>query len=200
MSEVSEIICTRISHDLIGNIGAVANAVELLEDGDMDFIDDIKSILSVSSGVLSSRLKFFRMAFGLTNSKLEDAAVVVKTCEDYIKTVGNQKNYPIELRLKLKNESRFGRLLMLCVMIAADVMIKGGLIEGEEAEGKLVLAVSSPAPLSADKISRIKEISTGLPSEKEAQFAPAYYLAELLKEMSLPVKISEYNGMEMIIG
>lgn len=36
-SALSEIICTRISHDLIGNIGAVSNAVELLEDGDMDF-------------------------------------------------------------------------------------------------------------------------------------------------------------------
>ena len=53
---VSELICTRISHDLIGNIGAVSNAVELLEEGDMDFLDDIKSILKTSSGVLSARL------------------------------------------------------------------------------------------------------------------------------------------------
>lgn len=28
--KLSELICTRISHDLIGNIGAVANAAELL--------------------------------------------------------------------------------------------------------------------------------------------------------------------------
>ena len=47
--QLSELICTRISHDLIGNIGAVGNAVELLEDGDMDFLDDIKSILQISS-------------------------------------------------------------------------------------------------------------------------------------------------------
>ena len=37
---ISELICTRISHDLIGNIGAFANAVELLEDEDDDFIDE----------------------------------------------------------------------------------------------------------------------------------------------------------------
>ena len=42
-TKLSQIICTRISHDLIGNIGAVSNAVELLEEGDMDFMDDIKS-------------------------------------------------------------------------------------------------------------------------------------------------------------
>lgn len=30
---ISEIVATRLSHDLIGNIGAVANAVELLNEG-----------------------------------------------------------------------------------------------------------------------------------------------------------------------
>ena len=46
---ITELVCTRISHDIIGNIGAVANAVELLEEGDLDFLDDIKSILKNSS-------------------------------------------------------------------------------------------------------------------------------------------------------
>ena len=76
---ICELICTRLSHDIVGNIGAVSNAVELLEEGDMDFIDDIKSILSVSPKTLSSRLKFFRMAFGLNNSNLENNEIVVKT-------------------------------------------------------------------------------------------------------------------------
>ena len=84
---ISELICTRISHDLIGNIGAVANAVELLEEGDMDFLDDIRSILKVSSQVLAARLKFFRMAFGLENANLEDASLVRKTTADYLKTI-----------------------------------------------------------------------------------------------------------------
>ena len=60
---VSELICTRISHDIIGNIGAVSNASELLEEGDIEFLDDIKSILKTSAFNLSSRMKFFRMAF-----------------------------------------------------------------------------------------------------------------------------------------
>lgn len=70
-TELAELICTRISHDVIGNVGAVANAVELLEEGDMDFLDDIRSILKISSSVLSARLKFFRLAFGLTNANLD---------------------------------------------------------------------------------------------------------------------------------
>ena len=75
--DLTQAVSTRISHDLIGNIGAVSNAVELLEEGDMDFLPDIKSILNTSSSVLSARLKFFRMAFGLDNSNLENLAIIV---------------------------------------------------------------------------------------------------------------------------
>lgn len=55
---ISEIVATRLSHDLIGNIGAVANAVELLNEGDEDDREDIGNILNFSSKVLSRRLKF----------------------------------------------------------------------------------------------------------------------------------------------
>ena len=41
-TELAELICTRISHDVIGNVGAVSNAVELLEEGDME---DRKSVV-----------------------------------------------------------------------------------------------------------------------------------------------------------
>ena len=48
---ISEIVATRLSHDLIGNIGAVANAVELLNEGDEDDREDIGNILNFSSKV-----------------------------------------------------------------------------------------------------------------------------------------------------
>ena len=126
-TELSELICTRISHDVIGNVGAVANAVELLEDGDMDFLDDIRSILKVSSTVLSARLKFFRLAFGLTNANLENCETVRTAITAYLQTVGSQ-NHPIALEFALGN-ARFSRQAMVAAMIAADTMVKGGSIE-----------------------------------------------------------------------
>ena len=149
VSEISELVCTRISHDLIGNIGAVSNAVELLEEGDMDFMDDIRSILKVSSGVLTARLKFFRMAFGVDNANLEKLDLVEKTTADYLKTLGNV-NYPISLTMRLSNW-QLSKMAMLAVMILADTFIKGGNIEVREETGRLLI-LAAGENRSAEKI------------------------------------------------
>lgn len=194
---VSELITTRISHDIIGNIGAVANAVELLEEGDMDFLDDIRSILKVSSMVLASRLKFFRMAFGLNNANLEDAALVEKTIRDYLKTIGNQ-NFPIEFELGRYTAS-YARIVMLAVMILADVIIKGGKITVLEADNKLYVNVCSVTKLSEPKTEVIRNLLSGGVCET-AQFAPVCYLKELLKCLHLPIAVADGEGFGFEIG
>lgn len=195
---VSELICTRISHDLIGNIGAVSNAVELLEEGDMDFLDDIRSILKVSSLVLSARLKFFRMAFGLDNSNLEDRSLVIKTTEDYLKTIGNQ-NFPITLELG-DYTNAYARLVMVSVMIMADTIIKGGKINIFESNNKLYVNVCTVSKLSEQKIDAISALLSGQEAECLAQYAPVFYLRELIKASGVHVSASDGGTFGFIIG
>lgn len=196
ISNLSEMICTRISHDIIGNIGAVANAVELLEEGDMDFIDDIKSILKVSSTVLTSRLKFFRMAFGLNNSNLEDINTVKSVSEAYLKTLGNA-NYPIRLNLELYSPD-FSRFAILLIMILADVIVKGGCIEAREVDSSFIAIIHSENPLSTEKINNIKSILKGENSDIVAQYAPVVYLQKLLNN-GKKINIIEENTFGFII-
>ena len=78
---LSEVVATRLSHDIIGNVGAVANAMELLNDSDDgDDNSEVFKILNYSSDVLTKRMKFFRLCFGLNNSsiKLEEAEQIIK--------------------------------------------------------------------------------------------------------------------------
>ncbi len=197
-SHISELICTRISHDLIGNIGAVANAVELLEEGDMDFLDDIRSILKTSSQVLAARLKFFRMAFGLNNANLEDAALVRKTTADYLKTIGNQ-NSKIELEIGDYTTS-YARIIMVCVMALADLVIRDGKISVKENGRKLYVNIYSLTKLSEQKKTVLTTLLSGAEAEYLAQYAPVFYLKELLKASELPVSISEGDDYGLIIG
>lgn len=196
-TEIAELICTRISHDIIGNVGAVSNAVELLEEGDMDFLDDIRSILKVSSSVLSARLKFFRLAFGLTNANLENIDLVKTTVENYLKTVGNQ-NYPITLEFELYN-SEFSRQAMIAIMIIADTMIKGGKIEAREVGGRLVIISHCQTAPSSEKVLNIKAVISGNHPENMAQYAPVFYLKSLLTPLNQRLNLIEDPAFGLII-
>lgn len=195
---VTELVCTRISHDLIGNIGAVANAVELLEEGDTDFLDDIKEILKVSSSVLSARLKFFRMAFGLDNANLTDLPLVEKTTKEYLKTIGN-KNFPINLNLG-DYSIKFTRIMMLSVMILADITIKGGEINVFEQDCKLFVNISAVSKTSASKTEDILALLSGEKEEYLAQYAPVFYLRDLIKSSDLHLRISDTDVLGFVIG
>ena len=176
---VSELICTRLSHDIIGNIGAVANAVELLEEGDMDFIDDIKSILSVSSKTLSARLKFFRLTFGLNNANLENKETVIKTAQDYLLTLGN-KNFPINLNFNVNTPDNVKNALMM-IMVMGDILIRGGDIYVEETEKSLIIKIDKSSKLSNDKLEKIVSYLSKNNSQPEAGLAHIIALCEYNK-------------------
>ena len=180
---ITELVCTRISHDLIGNIGAVSNAVELLEEGDDDFMGDIKSILKTSSSVLSARLKFFRMAFGLDNSNTADLNMVSTICENYLKTLGNP-DIPITLDFKLEN-SRYAKAVMLGIMIIADSLVRGGRINVFSEGEKVTITLEKNVRSSEEKFAKIKELIQSGKIENNAQFAPLYYLMSLLSAQGI---------------
>lgn len=195
-SLISELICTRISHDLIGNIGAVSNAVELLEEGDMDFLDDIKSILKTSSKVLSARLKFFRMAFGLANANLDNLEQVQEVTRAYLDTIGGANSPAISFSL---SDSRYSKAVMLIVMAISDLLIKGGKIEVWEQGEKVCIAVEKDARLSTEKLTQSLAVLKGERQEFSAQDAPILYLLEVCRSKNLRLSCSDSPTLRFIL-
>lgn len=194
-SNVCELICTRLSHDIVGNIGSVANAVELLEEGDMDFIDDIKSILGVSSKNLAARLKFFRMTFGLNNANLENNETVVKTAQDYLHTLGN-KDFPITLAYDVKSVDNVKNALLM-IMIMGDVLIRGGIINVKEDSKSLSAVIDANAKLSNDKLEKITSVLANNGQTSDAGLAPLAALCEYNKNKQINLL---NNGSDIILS
>ncbi len=191
-NQIGELVCTRISHDIIGNIGAVANAVELLEDGDLDFLDDIKSVLKNSSQTLASRMKFFRMAFGLNNANLDDFDLVKKTAVDYLKTIGN-KDFPITLQLEqIVVDNR--RLALVMIMVLADILIRGGNISVYQENNTLVAEVDANAKIAVDKLDKMEKIIFSPSYPNDPSLAP---LCVLINALS-PTNIKIYKNEQKI--
>ena len=184
---ITELVCTRLSHDLIGNIGAVANAVEILDE-DPEGVADIKPILQISSHTLSARLKFFRLAFGLNNAAPKNTAEIEQICKDYLSTVGSRQT-PITLVLSLKTPALY-KIVMLCIMSMADIFIRGGTLKIDETENGLTVAAQSPAPLSAGKIQILQNTINGqFPEENPSQTAALIYMMQLLQNSAVKITL-----------
>lgn len=184
---LSEVITTRISHDIIGNIGAVANAMELLNDSESeDDNSDVFNILDYSSQVLTKRMKFFRLCFGLANSslKLEE---MKKITEDYFSTLGHPKN-PTEIVLNINSPEAY-KLVLPTAMMMADTISKTGKIEVRQTEHSLIISAISSASLDMDKLHNIDLILQGQKAEdNQSIYAPLYYLMSYLEGSDIPVK------------
>lgn len=179
---LAEVITTRLSHDLIGNIGAVSNAVELLEDDDS--LDDVKPILEASSLTLTSRLKFFRLAFGLSNAAPKKISDVQETAQNYLQTIGSRSS-PIVLDFQARTPALY-KLILLSVMALGDVFIRGGTLRVLEKANGLFILAESPTPLATPKLAVLKEALNGkLPEDNPAQAAPAAYMSSLLETVGV---------------
>ena len=192
---ITEIVCTRISHDLIGNIGALANALELMEDDDIDFMEEIKSTLNFSSTVLMSRLKFFRMVFGLNNANLENADTVRNISQNYVKSLN--PHHPIDIDISpINGQSDLNRVIMLAVMLCSDIIVKGGKITIKTDSQQITTNVTSLFPLAQNKIIEINNIIKGIYPENLSQYAPLFYL----QEMGATLQTEENNDFTLYIG
>lgn len=173
---ITELVCTRLSHDTVGTVGAIANVVELLEEGDLDYIDNITSILKAGSQTLTARLKFFRMAFGLNNAHLEDENLVRQIAADYLKTIGN-KDFPITLDWGSMAVGKRKQALLL-IMLAADILIRGGVLKVYETPDGAACEFSASAKISAPKLALTEQVLADGKIPADATLAPLAVLTE----------------------
>ncbi len=183
MQNLQELICTKINHDIIGHVGAVCNAVELLEEDDMEFIDDIKNILKISSFALAARLKFFRIAFGMNNASVDNIQDIIS---NYTTSIAS-KNYPINTHTTSITKENLKSILLI-VMILSEIIYKGGNINIEESTIKV-----EAQTFNQEKFNNLKDIKNAEQTPSNAQY---FYLSNILNEANkklLITQTSEHN-------
>jgi len=123
--KLSELIATRLSHDLSGQIGAVSNALQLYDDAP-DMLEQIMELIRFSSDDLMIKIKFFRLAYGVP-SKTENADLeqVREIVGDYLKT----KKVVLDWDFKYDVCNYLSKMILLCASIVGEALIKGGTVK-----------------------------------------------------------------------
>lgn len=152
---VLELLASKICHDLISPVGAVANGVEFLEDMEIEGADDILGLINFSAKQGSAKLQAYRMAYGAGGA---DSSIKP---EDVHKIFGSF----IALDEKVKQDwdpyaplgpedrpAAFGKILMCALILCVEALPKGGTtrIQGDGPTAVLITAEGEDCGLKPD--------------------------------------------------
>tara|TARA_B100001989_G_scaffold251589_1_gene231138 strand:- start:5150 stop:5797 length:648 start_codon:yes stop_codon:yes gene_type:complete len=148
-NKLLELLASKICHDLISPIGAVANGVEFLEEMGADAGDEVINLIAHSSAQASAKLRAMRLAYGYGGAdqsiKPED---VHKIFSDYISGESRITHDwdPHTLAEPLIASSK---MLMNGLLLITEALPKGGEINviQEDAQAVLITAKGENAGL-----------------------------------------------------
>ena len=67
--ELAALLCSRVCHDVVNPVGAIANGLEVLDDGDDEELRTIAlDVIRKSTNQAKAKLQFARLAFGAASS------------------------------------------------------------------------------------------------------------------------------------
>lgn len=130
--DLAALLCSRVCHDVISPVGAIANGIELLDEGaDDDTAEIAMDLIRSSATNASARLQFARIAFGAAGSAgahidTGDAETVSRAYFD------NEKKTDLEWHgeraLLAKNKVK---LFLNLLLVALGAIPRGGLVKAE---------------------------------------------------------------------
>jgi len=144
--DLAALLCSRVCHDVISPVGAIANGIELLDEGsDAETSQIAMDLIRSSAANASAKLQFARIAFGAAGSAGAD--IDTGDAENVARAYfSNEKKSEIEWHgeraLIAKNKVK---LLLNLVLIGLGAIPRGGnvKVEIEDPNGAAVLRVTA---------------------------------------------------------
>ena len=181
---ISELLASRLCHDLVGPISAISNGMELLEE-DLGMDDEAKGLVAGSAQQASTLLRFFRIAYGVGGSvgaELQQIKDLAAGFCSYRKVTVNWHSDGVAML-----PDNLGKLLLNLIVVASEALPRGGGIEmtlGQETSGYSVsvAAVGSEVGLRDETLSGLASgISVAALTPRSVH---AFFLYQLVERMN----------------
>ena len=125
---VSELLASRLCHDIVGPIGAVSNGIELMEDDEFGMVDDAIQLAGKSAGQASTLLQFYRLAYGSVGSRQgSDLTPIRDLSRKFLSHHKAELDWPAgPTPDNLPGDT--GKLLLNMVALAGEALPRGGTV------------------------------------------------------------------------
>lgn len=159
--ELSALLCSKVCHDVINPVGAIANGLEVLEDeADEQMREVALDLIKKSAGQASARLQFARIAFGAASSsgKHIDIADAETLARGFLDSDRVELTWSAPRALLHKDQIR---LLLNLFLIALRALPRGGKID----------VVVGPDPEAPDFTFTCSGLGVRIPGDAASFFA-----------------------------
>jgi len=127
---VTELLCSKICHDLISPVGAINNGLEFINDDGAEMRDEAVALVGSSSRQAACRLEYFRLAFGgWSSGNSTEFGVIRRLLEEYIRDNKIDLNWSQKPDDSESIPKPTGKLLLNIVLVAIECAHRAGKLD-----------------------------------------------------------------------
>lgn len=191
---VMELLNARLCHELISPVGAINNGVELVaeEDADADFKRDAMKLIASSAKTAGQRLNFYRFAYGSGRGSTGKDAVLGLLEGSKVRADWQDSASALSLEWQ--------RLAGNMVVIATEVLPRGGLLRIEAGEGGKGIVVNA----GGDSVNLTAELRAALADNVDidaltARTVHGYYTARVAESLGAKLELAESGAGKVLV-
>ena len=184
--DLASLLCSRLCHDLLSPVGAMANGLELLADErDPEMRKRCMELLEQSARTSADKLKFFRLAFGAAGGFGSMVAVAEpRALVDAL--VAGKDRITINWALGVEELPKPAvKVLLNLAHIGIDALVRGGTldigVESRAGASEIVIRAAGPKIAFDADIGRALDGSLPI-ADLSSRTAPAWMLHELAEQ------------------
>jgi histidine phosphotransferase ChpT len=188
---IAGLLASRLCHDLVGPLGAVNNGLELIAEDD-DMAEEALSLAQRSAKRASSRLQFFRFAFGAAGGEPSFGHGEARPIALGLLSNGDVAvDWPEAKGIELPAGA--GRLLLNLALLASECLPRGGNVRMSLAANRVAIEASGPqARLSAETKAAVA--GSVAPAQLTARTVVGYYVMQLANGLGGRLEMIDDGG------
>lgn len=183
--DLAAMLCSRLCHDMLSPVGAMANGLELLaEETDPKMRQNCMELLEQSARTSADKLRFFRLAFGAAGGfgEMVDVEEPRQLIDALLAEKGRIKTNWALAENKLPKGAV--KVLLNFAQMGMDALVRGGTLdigaETREGASEIVVRAAGPKIAFDDTIGRA--LNGSLPPDRLSSRTAAAHMLALVAE------------------